>query len=947
MARHSPRAGRLAQRLTESTEGLLDEAGVPYERIDDADFAAGALDGRSVVILPYNRLDAPAAAALKAFAARGGKVVACFTTGAPGAYALLGLKQTGLRRPSFQGQFERIAFTGSARREWPVLPAAMAQNSWNAFGLEVLPGTRVLAQWEGGGKRTLPAVTANAHGVYVSHILTSADPSHKARFLLSCITGLCPDLWQTVVSEVHARARAKLAEAKARWDATRDAVAMERRGRIQARLSALAEAVGRLAPAAAPSDVAVWAEAWAAAAPLAQQARALTFAMAPSRDQETRGIWYFRRGPTPDWDAVMSKLAGHGLNCIFVRVSRAGSAIYKSDVIPQAQWAAELDHDEVARGIEAAHRHGMEYHAWHVCYHAGAAAKDYLARLKREGRLATDPKGATSYWLNPGDPRNADYECRAMVELVERYDVDGIHFDYIRYPDAPHYNFDYGPVSRREFEEATGCAVAHWPDDVIHGPLKLAYEDWERENINRVVRRVHRESKRRKPWVQVSAAVWQRHRKYRAIIKQDWPRWLEKGWLDFVAPMDYVGSAAALDRVARAQAALVDGRASLAVGIGSWRLTRPEGLLEQVEVSRRVGAHGFVLFSYNAGHLDEQLEVLGAGATCRRTPPAHRAPRFHVQMAGGLRRKDKPAAFVAGSRRPMELLGTDTSAYRQRLKGTRVTFHLEGLDGARLAGIDFARAEGDRRVAEVVVPACVFRLVAAGQVELAEGGGKPFLWRGPLWEGVTEQIYEQLMAERFPARVQGPGLRVGVYAGGLGAERLIEGLGDVPGLRVFAVNRLRPDHLAAAQVLVLQQLTDVADLDAASVQTIRQWVSAGGRLILTHDAVGFRWHVALFPEVGRGLERSTQRQVRTAVAIAGQQPDWRLEHSYADHVRIEPGPKARVLVFEDGPDAQAVVVGGEVGAGSVVLSGILPAYTSEGLAPDEKRLFAGLLRLEP
>ena len=76
-----------------------------------------------------------------------------------------------------------------------------------------------------------------------------------------------------------------------------------------------------------------------------------------------------------------------------------------------------------------------------------------------------------------------------------------------------------------------------------------------------------------------------------------------------------------------------------------------------------------------------------------------------------------------------------------------------------------------------------------------------------------------------------------MYAGGLGAEIVIEGLSK-QGLRVAALHRLRPDHLAVVDALILPQLADVAELDPPAPVRLRQWVESGHTLILTHDAIG-------------------------------------------------------------------------------------------------------------
>ena len=214
---------------------------------------------------------------------------------------------------------------------------------------------------------------------------------------------------------------------------------------------------------------------------------------------EIRGVWIHTYEPW-DWDAVMPKIAAAGFNCVFVRVARGVNAIYPSQFLPRDGWAeknAANVPDELAKAIAAAHRSGLQFHAWKVNFNAtagmmaGDGPKALTEKMAADDRLVRDPDGKQAASLNPADPRNQQLELDVMTEIATKYPVDGIHFDYIRYPEVPSYDFDYGPVSRREFEAKLGRAVANWPRDVISGEDKIAYEDWERGNVNSVVQRVH------------------------------------------------------------------------------------------------------------------------------------------------------------------------------------------------------------------------------------------------------------------------------------------------------------------------------------------------------------------------------------------------------------------------------------------------------------------------
>ena len=127
-----------------------------------------------------------------------------------------------------------------------------------------------------------------------------------------------------------------------------------------------------------------------------------------------------------------------------------------------------------------------------------------------------------------------------MVEVARRYAVDGLHFDYIRYPDGEHC---YCAGCRERFEGTAGAPVAKWPADVHPSGLqRQRWLDSRRDNISTVVREVSRQARQVRPGLKLSAAVFRNWASDRDSVGQDWKLWCERGWLDFVCPMDYTPS---------------------------------------------------------------------------------------------------------------------------------------------------------------------------------------------------------------------------------------------------------------------------------------------------------------------------------------------------------------------------------------------------------------------
>ena len=168
--------------------------------------------------------------------------------------------------------------------------------------------------------------------------------------------------------------------------------------------------------------------------------------------------------------------------------------------------------------------------------------------------------------------------------------------------------------------------MANWPADCRSGALRDRFLDWRCAQITRLVEAVHREAKKIKPGVKISAAVFGAYPSCRESVGQDWVAWVKAGYLDFVCPMDYTQSDAELVNLVTNQLKLVDGRVPLYPGIGAWRLGTPDRVVSQILAVRSLGAAGFTLFNLDAGAAEEVLPGVKLGAGARRAVPPHRSP---------------------------------------------------------------------------------------------------------------------------------------------------------------------------------------------------------------------------------------------------------------------------------------------------------------------------------
>jgi len=286
-----------------------------------------------------------------------------------------------------------------------------------------------------------------------------------------------------------------------------------------------------------------------------------------------------------------------------------GVAYYPSEILPVAPEVAARG-DPVAACLAACRKHGMQVHVWKVNWNLGRTPAHFLDRLRQEGRLQADSSGKESPWLCPSHPENQRLEIESMVEVARRYAVDGIHFDYIRYPDANHC---FCAGCRTRFGQATGGAVADWPEGVTRpGPLRQRWLEWRRSHITAVVKAVSEQARAVRPGLQVSAAVFRNWPGDRDSVAQDWQDWCDRGFLDFVCPMDYTANDGQFAHWTRQQLAGC-GKVPCYPGIGAWVLS-PDRVIGQIRLAREAGARGFTLFNYDVTAANELVPRLGQGA---------------------------------------------------------------------------------------------------------------------------------------------------------------------------------------------------------------------------------------------------------------------------------------------------------------------------------------------
>jgi uncharacterized lipoprotein YddW (UPF0748 family) len=245
--------------------------------------------------------------------------------------------------------------------------------------------------------------------------------------------------------------------------------------------------------------------------------------------------------------AILDKAQALNLNAVILQVRPMADALYPSKLEPwsefltgQAGKAPEPAWDPLAFAIEQAHKRGLELHAWFNPYRARhPSAKtdlppDHL--VKRRPDLAREY--GKHHWLNPTNKEVQDHSLAVFLDVVNRYDVDGVHIDDYFYP----------------YPETADGKEIPFPDDDTWGTYRqaggnLSRDDWRRDAVNTFVKRMYAEVKKAKPWVKVGISpfgIWKpgyppgiegfnQHDKLYADAKL----WLNEGWCDYWTPQLY------------------------------------------------------------------------------------------------------------------------------------------------------------------------------------------------------------------------------------------------------------------------------------------------------------------------------------------------------------------------------------------------------------------------
>jgi uncharacterized lipoprotein YddW (UPF0748 family) len=341
---------------------------------------------------------------------------------------------------------------------------------------------------------------------------------------------------------------------------------------------------------------------------------------------EIRGMWVSRfewprsteASTKSRLNSIINTLAAANFNSLFLQVRGAMETFYAS---PDEPWAKETfnyqpqSYDPLAYAVEASHAAGMKFHAYintHVISQGTAPPsvpggqpphpffshgnpvdpdhRDWVFHTS-SGQPQQLGEGEENYnWVAPGVPTYQEWTRRQVVYVAQNYNVDGVHFDRIRFADTG----SYDPISMQR--SAIGNPA---------NPANLSFQSWQRDQITRLLNdiygalaEINYNRPPGKPFVQVSTAPF-RGRFQQESVNQMLGQWTAIGAQDFFVPQVYIGSLSSFEATLNTNFPLANGRHVVA-GMSRNSTGNFETTLAQINKARELRAKGTVIFSYTA-----------------------------------------------------------------------------------------------------------------------------------------------------------------------------------------------------------------------------------------------------------------------------------------------------------------------------------------------------------
>ena len=371
---------------------------------------------------------------------------------------------------------------------------------------------------------------------------------------------------------------------------------------------------------------------------------------------EVRALWVVRTTLTsPERIRQMvESTRTAGFNTLIVQVRGRGDAYYRSRLEPRAVELKDqpLTFDPLQVTLNEAKKSGLKVHVWlntnllanldslpadpkHIfnkhpdwlavpravaaeLYKLSPRAPEYRAKIVDWSKAnRAELEGVYS---GPANPKVREHIYKVWLDLLSKYDVDGMHFDYVRFASP---DFDYSKTSLEAFRkwlkpQLSKTEYQELGNLLKSNPLAAAekysdkFSEFQREQVTSLVDKIYHAVKKKRPNVIVSAAVFANSENAYTRRFQDWRRWLSKGILDVACPMAYSPDTKVFQKqIELAVTTAHEAGRRVWAGIGAYRIP-VESTVEKINVARQLKADGIILFSYDFTARPSDLNPDGA-----------------------------------------------------------------------------------------------------------------------------------------------------------------------------------------------------------------------------------------------------------------------------------------------------------------------------------------------
>lgn len=512
----------------------------------------------------------------------------------------------------------------------------------NANSLEA---ATVLALWEdiNGNMTDVPAWLSNVNGAYFGSTELLSDFDTNAYLLTSLMGHYVPEIFDSV-SNLAIQRISRIGEFNDLFDDVRYQTAVDNISTDAQQTTRYASVLAELDNADVDRNTAtnststkseVFSAAWQARE---HMINAYALSKKPGDKVESRAVW--EHGGIDDylggWPRVINNLAENGFDKIIVNVAGPGWTHFPNVTLGAEQSEASMNSNtanQLLSIVDEAKLNDIEVHAWMLAWNAAGLSQSALDTMRSEKRLQSsvntvDGRLEEEKWLTPCDSRNFELVKEQHLEMASRYNVHGIHLDFIRF--LP--NSSYDDKCKLEFENLynQGAVISDWPAAVLEGEdYHERYEEYKTSLITQLVMEVkagiadiNAVDIPGKPKISLSAAVFRPSNSDQKA--QDWGDWICNDYIDELYVIGYSANVDVFHEIVDEVSARISDLSALGcttevpihIGISAANEDPGvDGVIQQINTSRERELAGFSVFEYSNTMANRYMPLIGSGIT--------------------------------------------------------------------------------------------------------------------------------------------------------------------------------------------------------------------------------------------------------------------------------------------------------------------------------------------